>query len=43
MKNAEKIDGLVAVTKVFSLVLRWLVLLLFKTLSTFAVTFESVT
>lgn len=43
MKNAEKIDGLVAVTKVFSLVLHWLVLLRFKTLSTFAVTFESVT
>lgn len=42
MKNAEKIDGLVAVTKVFSLVLHWLVLR-FKTLSTFAVTFESVT
>lgn len=43
MKNAEKIDGLVAVTKVFSLVLHWLVSLRFKTLSTFAVTFESVT
>lgn len=42
MKNPEKIDGLVAVTKVFSLVLHWLVLLRFKTLSTFAVTFESV-
>lgn len=33
MKNAEKIDGLVAVTKVFSLVLHWLVLLRFKTLT----------